>query len=53
MKNEFIEGQPYITQFAVLHPFLRRLKILLIFIRYLTLIKTNLVKQKILVFHFE
>ena len=35
-----------ITHFAFLHPFLRRPQILLTFIRHLTLVKSNLIKQK-------
>ena len=46
MKDTFNEGLPYITHFAVVHPFLRRPQILLTFIRRLTLVKSKLIKQK-------
>ena len=44
--HAFNEGLPYITHFIVLHQFLRRPHNLLTFIRHLTLIEKNLIKQK-------
>ena len=46
IKKAFNEALPYITHFVVLYLFLKRLRILLTFIRHLTLIKSNLIKQK-------
>ena len=46
MKDVFYEDLPYITYSVVFHPFLRRPQILLTFIRDLTLINSNLIKQK-------
>ena len=46
MKDAFNEGLPFITHFVFLYPFLRRPQILLTFTRHLTLIKSNLIKQK-------
>ena len=53
MNHAFNEDLPYITHFIILHQFLRRPHILLTFIRHLTLIERNLIKQKILAFSFE
>ena len=52
MKDAFNEDLLYIAHFVVLCPFLRRPQILLIFIRHLALIKSNLRKKKI-AFSFE
>ena len=46
MKDAFNEGLPYITHSVVLHLFLRRPHILLTLVRHLTLINSNLLKQK-------
>ena len=46
MKDEFNESLPYITHFVVLDPYLKIPQILLIFIRHLILIKSNLSKKK-------
>ena len=46
IKDAFNDGLPHITHFVVLHPFLKRSQTLLTFIRHLTLIKSNLIKQK-------
>ena len=46
MKDAFYEDLSYITYSVVFHPFLRRPQILLTFIRDLTLINSNLIKQK-------
>ena len=45
MKDPFNEGKADITHFVILHPFLKRSKILLTLIKHLTLIKSNLSKK--------
>ena len=52
MKDAFNEDLLYIAHFVVLCPFLRRPQILLILMRHLTLIKSDLSKKKI-AFSFE
>ena len=51
MKDPFNEGKADITHFVILHPFLKRSKILLTLIKHLTLIKSNLSKKIIQVMH--
>ena len=46
IKDAINEGLPYITHFAVLHPFLRGPQISSRFIRHLTLIHSKFIKQK-------
>ena len=53
MKDAFNEGLPHIIQFFVLGPFLRGPQILLTFTRHLAFTRSNLIKQKKLVFSFE
>ena len=42
MKDTFNEGMPYITHFTVHYQFLKRPQLLLAFIRYKTLTKSDL-----------
>ena len=46
MKYAFNESLPYVTHLVVLHPFTYRPQTFLTIIRYLTLIKSNLIKQE-------
>ena len=46
IKKAFNEALLYVTHFVVLYLFLKRPRILLTFIKHLTLIKSNLIKQK-------
>ena len=45
MKDTLYEDLPYMTHFAVFHPFQRRRHVLLTFIRHLTLTKSKLSKR--------
>ena len=53
MKDAFNEGQPYITHFVLLHPFLRRPQVLLAFTRLDIYYIKNNSRKKPLAFSLE